>query len=196
MDGMTTPPVRHTFAGGAVLVLEQGDLTQARVDAIVNAAGAHLAHGGGVAGAIVRQGGIEIQHESDAWVRRHGPIAHDRPALTGAGRLPCRKIIHALGPIWGQGDEDARLRTAFVSALRLAHDNGFARIAFPAISTGVFGFPIERAAEVSLRAIADYVEAHPESAVREVQLILLDRSSFDVFSRVHNRLWPAQGDPA
>jgi putative ATPase len=193
---MTTPPVRHTFASGAVLVLLEGDLTQASVDAIVNAAGAHLAHGGGVAGAIVRQGGVEIQRESDAWVRRHGPIAHDRPALTGAGRLPCRKIIHALGPIWGQGDEDARLHAAFVSSLRLAHDNGFTRIAFPAISTGVFGFPIERAAEVSLRAIADYFEAHPESSVREVQVVLVDRPSFDVFARAHNRVWPPARDAA
>ena len=113
----------HRLPSGQILTLEHGDLTEARVGAIVNAANSSLSHGGGVAGAIVRRGGRAIQQESDAWVSQHGPAGHDRPALTGAGALPAKAIIHAVGPVWqgGQQDEPAHLRAAYTSALELAH---------------------------------------------------------------------------
>ena len=94
------------------LELAQGDLTEEPLDAIVNAANAHLQHGGGVAGAIVRKGGYQIQEESNAWVRKYGPVSHAKPAYTSAGKLPCHYIIHAVGPVWGEGDEDAKLAAA------------------------------------------------------------------------------------
>jgi O-acetyl-ADP-ribose deacetylase (regulator of RNase III) len=194
MVHMVTQAARHALDCGTHVLLLRGDLTQARVDAIVNAANAHLSHGGGVAGAIVRQGGREIQQESDAWVLRHGPISHDHPAITGAGRLPCRKIIHALGPIWGEGDEDARLHAAFTGALRLADEQGLASLAFPAISTGIYGFPLPRAAHVSLQAVASYFHNHPGTSIREVQLILFDQTAYDVFLQAFRQLWPATTD--
>src|SRR5512146_11618 len=101
-----------SYPSGQRLELVSGDLTEEQVDAIVNAANSHLAHGGGVAGAIVRRGGPSIQAESDAWVHKHGPVTHAEPAYTGAGRLPCRYVIHAVGPIWGAGDEDGKLADA------------------------------------------------------------------------------------
>jgi putative ATPase len=191
---MATLVTRHTFPSGQTLALYHGDLTEERVDAIVNAANESLAHGGGVAGAIVRRGGQEIQEESKRWVREHGAAGHDKPALTGAGKLPCRAIIHAVGPVWGGGqrEEDAKLRKAYTSALELAQRQGYASVAFPSISTGIFGFPVERAAGLALRAVADFCAAHPDAPPREVRFTLIDQSTVDVFRRAFDRLLTAR----
>src|SRR5512144_2508720 len=96
----------HNFPSGIRLQIVQGDITDEHVDAIVNAANRHLAHGAGVAGAILRKGGRVVQDESDRWVSQHGTVTHAEPAYTRAGSLPCRYVIHAVGPVWGEGDED------------------------------------------------------------------------------------------
>ena len=180
---MSTLVTQCTLPSGRTLALYQGDLTEERVDAIVNAANEHLAHGGGVAAAIVRRGGGAIQAESDAWVRQHGPAGHAKPALTGAGRLPCKAVIHAVGPVWGAGYEDAKLRAAYTSALELAHAQGFTSIAFPSISTGIFGFPLERGAGIALQAALDFCAAHPDSPLREIRFSLIDAPTVEVFRR-------------
>src|SRR4029077_5201793 len=140
------------------------------------AANEHLAHGGGVAGAIVRRGGREIQEESNAWISQHGLAGHDKPALTRAGRLPCQAVIHAVGPVWrgGRQGEETKLRTAYTSALELAHAQGFVSIAFPLIRTGIFGFAVERGAAIALQAVRDFCAAQPASALREIRFILID----------------------
>ncbi len=122
------------------LEIAQGDLTQEMVDAIVNAANRNLAHHGGVAAAIVQKGGWSIQQESDAWIKQHGPVTNAEPAYTHSGKLPSRYVIHAVGPVWGEGDEDARLASAIRGSLQRAEELG-CPLAFPAISTGIFGFP-------------------------------------------------------
>jgi O-acetyl-ADP-ribose deacetylase (regulator of RNase III) len=180
-----TPPriVEHTLPTGQVIALEHGDLTESTVDAIVNAANSSLSHGGGVAGAIVRRGGRSIQDESDAWVRQHGPAGHDRPALTGAGALPVRAVIHAVGPIWrggGQGEPEA-LRAAYTSALELAQAQGFASIALPSISTGIFGFPVTQGAAIALQAVLDFCAAAPSALPREIRFVLIDQATLAVF---------------
>jgi O-acetyl-ADP-ribose deacetylase (regulator of RNase III) len=136
-----------------------------------------------VAGAIVRKGGAEIQAESDAWVKEHGPAGHDRPALTGAGRLPCRAVIHAVGPVWGSGDEDRKLRAAYTAALELAHAQGFASLAFPSISTGIFGFPVERGAGLALQTALDFCAACPASPLREIRFTFIDAPTVAVFQK-------------
>ena len=173
--------VQHQLPSGQTLALYQGDLTEESVDAIVNAANAHLAHGGGVAGAIVQRGGPEIQQESDAWVKQHGPAGHEKPALTSGGRLPARWVIHAVGPVWGSGDEDRKLRAAYSSALQLAHDKQFTAIAFPSISTGIFGFPVERGAAIGVQAAVDFCTIHPDSPLREIRFTLIDANTVEVF---------------
>jgi O-acetyl-ADP-ribose deacetylase (regulator of RNase III) len=191
------PRVRaYPLATGQLLSLEHGDLTEARVDAIVNAANAHLAHGGGVAGAIVKRGGPVIQQESDAWVRRHGPAGPDRPALTGAGGLPARAVIHAVGPIWRGGDqgEPAHLRAAYTSALALAGAQGFTSVAFPSISTGIFGFPVAQGAAIAVQAARDYCAAHPDSAVREIRFVLIDRPTVETFAAAFDRSFASAHD--
>ncbi len=187
---MATRVREQRLPSGQILRLEHGDLTEAQVDAIVNAANARLAHGGGVAGAIVRRGGWVIQQESDAWVSRHGPAAHDRPALTGAGVLPAKAVIHAVGPVWQGGGrgEAAKLRAAYASALALAEAQGFASVAFPSISTGIFGFPVDQGAEIAVQTAHNFLVAHPDSSVREVRFVLIDTKTLHVFASAFGEL--------
>jgi O-acetyl-ADP-ribose deacetylase (regulator of RNase III) len=176
-----TVVAEHTFPSGQTVRVCHGDLTDETVDAIVNAANERLALGGGVAGAIRRRGGDTIQQECDAWVRAHGLAAHDRPALTSGGRLPCGGVIHAVGPVWGSGDEDRKLDAAYRSSLELADAHAFRTIAFPSLSTGIFGFPVERAAPIALGAVQAFCEAHPDSPVREVRFTLIDAPTVAAF---------------
>jgi O-acetyl-ADP-ribose deacetylase (regulator of RNase III) len=180
----------HKLPTGQSLRLIHGDITEEKVDAIVNAANEQLIHGGGLAAAIVRRGGKSIQDESNAWVREHGPISYAQPALTEAGLLPCRYVIHAVGPRWGEGDEDTKLNTAVKTALSMADKRGFKDLALPAISTGIFGFPKERGAEVILGAIIDFYAAHPESALKDIHITLIDSPSVRVFTAAFNARWP------
>ncbi len=180
---------QYKFASGQTLQIVQGDLTQESVDAIVNAANSGLQHGGGVAAAISQRGGPEIQAQSNAWVRAHGPVTHGEPAYTTAGRLPCRYVIHAVGPVWGEGDEDNKLREAITGSLRLTEHLELSSIAFPAISTGIFGFPKERAAGIILSAIQDYMLQNPTSGLTQVRLTLFDQPTLDAFLTI----WKEKG---
>jgi O-acetyl-ADP-ribose deacetylase len=177
--------VAYPLPAGPVLALEHGDLTEAAVDAIVNAANTQLQHGGGVAGAIVRRGGRIIQTESDDWVAAHGPAGSDHPALTGAGALPARAIIHAVGPIWRGGDQGEldQLRAAYTSALALAAAQGFTSVAFPSISTGVYGLPVALGAATAVRAVLDFCAAHPASPLVDIRFMLIDAPTVEVFRR-------------
>jgi O-acetyl-ADP-ribose deacetylase (regulator of RNase III) len=177
-----------SFPSGQRLELVSGDLTEEQVDAIVNAANSHLAHGSGVAGAIVRRGGRGIQVESDAWVQAHGPVSHAEPAYTGAGRLPSRYVIHAVGPRWGSGEEDDKLAAAVRGSLALADRLGLASLSIPPISTGIFGFPRERAARIFRSTIAGYFEEHPQSGLSQVRVAIIDRETLEIFEREFGRL--------
>jgi len=175
-----------TFPSGQVLQIIQGDLTEEKVDAIVNAANSHLQHGGGVAGAISHRGGPQIQSESNDLVRRQGSVSHEKPVYTSAGKLPCRYVIHAVGPVWGEGDEDVKLAAAVRGSLHLADQLKLSSIAFPAISTGIFGFPKERAADVILNTISSYFTQNPDSGIYLVHITLLDRATSNAFIQVWN----------
>jgi O-acetyl-ADP-ribose deacetylase (regulator of RNase III) len=179
-----------TLAGRRMVRLVHGDLTEEAVDAIVNAANAQLQHGGGVAGAILRRGGHIIQEESDRWVHAHGPAGPTHPALTASGRLPCRAVIHAVGPVWGEGDEDRKLAAAVTSALALATAEGFRSASLPAISTGIFGFPKARGAQVIVQAILDFVANTPASPLAEIRLTIIDEPTLDFFRDEFDRRWP------
>jgi O-acetyl-ADP-ribose deacetylase (regulator of RNase III) len=174
----------HTFQSGQKLELAQGDITAETVDAIVNAANLHLMHGAGVAGAIVRRGGPQIQVESSQWVQEHGPVTHAEPAVTLAGNLPCRYVIHAVGPVWGEGDEQVKLEAAIRGSLQLANRLCLNSIAFPAISTGIFGFPQSLAAQVILSSIQDYLTHSPTSSIKLIRLVLFDQETLQAFIKV------------
>ncbi len=171
----------HTFPSGQRLELAHGDITDEKVDAIINAANAHLAHGAGVAGAILRKGGRQVQIESDQWVSTHGMVSHAEPAYTSAGSLPCRYVIHAVGPRWGEGEEEIKLAAAVRGSLARAERLSLGSIAFPAISTGIFGFPVLLAAQVILATIAVYLEEHPSSSLHLVRVVIFDQVSLAIF---------------
>jgi putative ATPase len=166
------------------LQLVQGDITLEQVDAIVNAANSYLQHGGGVAGAISLKGGPKIQEECDAWLEKYGPVKHEHPVCTSGGLLACRYVIHTVGPVWGEGDEDAKLEMAVSSTLKLGDQLGIRSIALPAISTGIFGFPKARAARIIFHVFKDYFGKHPESNMNIIRLILFDKESVAIFEKV------------
>ena len=151
-----------------------GDLTEEAADAIVNAANEQLAHGGGVAGAIASKGGVEIQNQSDAWVKANGPVKTGSAVLLGGGLLKSKRVIHAVGPIWGSGDEINKLASAVKAALKCADGARCKSIALPAISAGVYGFPADLCAQVLLGAIQEYVDGKPGTALREIRVVLFD----------------------
>ena len=178
---MSTLKATYRLPPGTTVEIAQGDLTKEPVDAIVNAANAYLSHGGGVAGAIVRAGGVSIQEESEEWVRRFGQVTHGEPAYTSAGKLPARYVIHAVGPIWGEGEEDSKLIETLRSCLVLAERLGLQSIAFPAISTGIFGFPKERAAGIFFSTFNAYFDEKDHSVLVTIRVILHDDESTEVF---------------
>ncbi|MDK2980798.1 MAG: O-acetyl-ADP-ribose deacetylase [Chloroflexota bacterium] len=184
---MSKTILQQNLPGGQSLAICQGDLTAEAVDAIVNAANAQLAHGGGVAAAISRAGGPAIQRQSNQWVQQHGPAGHDHPAYTTGGDMPCRYVIHAVGPVWGSGDEKTKLAAAIRSSLALAEQLKLGSIAFPAISTGIFGFPKDLAAAIFMQAIPAYLEKNPNGTMKLVKIVLYDTPSLSVFEEAFRK---------
>ena len=165
-----------------VLELVEGDVTQLDTDAIVNAANEYLAHGGGVAGVISRRGGPAIQRESNEWVRQHGPVRTSSAAITSGGNLKARYVIHAVGPVYDGTLRSAELLGSAVrAALQAADEHGLKSVALPAISTGIFGYPLEEAARVMLQAVLAYLWGKTELV--RVVFCLYGRPAFDVFAR-------------
>jgi O-acetyl-ADP-ribose deacetylase (regulator of RNase III) len=160
--------------GRTVIRLVQGDITELDTDAIVNAANTSLKLGGGVAGAIRRRGGPKIQEECD----RIGGMFVGGAVITSGGNLKAKHVIHAVGPVYGEGDENQKLRNA---SLRLADERHLGSIAFPAISTGIFGFPVERCAEIMLTTTVSYVKAGTN--LKRVIFCLFDSEALKVFAR-------------
>lgn len=165
--------------GSCTVRLLSADLTERDVDAIVNAANSRLQHGGGVAGAIVRKGGRIIQEESD----EIGFVPVGGAAMTSAGALRARHVIHAVGPRMGEGDEDRKLKSAISSVLKLAAEKGFASIAVPAISAGIFGFPRDRCARILVNETAAFLRDNASSSLRLVEFCIVDPEAFDLFRK-------------
>jgi O-acetyl-ADP-ribose deacetylase (regulator of RNase III) len=158
-----------------VLELLDGDLTEMDTDAIVNAANAQLILGGGVAGAIRRKGGPGIQEECD----KTGGTFVGGAVITTGGNLKARHVIHAVGPRMGEGDEDQKLKNATLNSLKAADENHLKSISFPAISTGIFGFPIGRCAEIMLKTTIDYLKG--QTCLEKVVFCLFGRDSYEIF---------------
>jgi len=175
---MNSVVLETKLSTGPTLQLVQGDITLEEVDAIVNAVNESLQHGGGVAWAISKAGGPAIQRESDAWIRAHGPVSHARPAWTSGGTLPAKYVIHAVGPVWGRGGEDKKLADAVTGCLQVADELKCKSISLPAISTGIFGFPKERAAGIIFKTIAN-----TPTALEQIRIILFDPASVDIFKK-------------
>ena len=180
---MNTVLKEHVFPTGQTIQIVQGDITTEQVDAIVNAANEHLYHGGGVAWAIAKNGGPAIQKESIDWIRQNGLVSHSAPAWTSGGLLPAKYVIHAVGPVWGDGDEDKKLSDAVTGSLRVADELKCQSIALPAISTGIFGFPKDRAAGIIFTDIENYFTSNT-SNIKVVKMLLYDQPTVNVFINI------------
>ena len=180
-------PVRTV--ADSTLVLLQGDITRQDTDAIVNAANTSLLGGGGVDGAIHRAGGPRILEECRSIVARQGGCPTGQAVVTGGGRLKARFVIHAVGPMWRGGGhgEDAALRSAYAASLAQAIAVGAESVSFPCISTGIYGFPIERAARIACDAVAAFVTEHRRP--REVRFVVFSPRDYEVYARL------IDGDP-
>ncbi len=162
--------------------LMKGDIMSLEVDAIVNPANKYLQHGGGLAGQIVRRGGYGIQKESDTLA----PINVGEAVITKAGRLPCKYIIHAVGPTMGEGDEDDKFKDAIRNILKIADENELESIAIPAISTGIFRYPVTRCAENMFKVIVPYCK-DTETSLKKIILCLYEDSKYNVFKNEYNK---------
>lgn len=166
-----------TNVGKGVLELIDGDITEMDTDAIVNAANAQLVLGGGVAGAIRRKGGPEIQAECN----KIGGTFVGGAVITTAGKLKTKYVIHAVGPRMGEGSEDRKLKNATLNSLKVADQNNLKSISFPAISAGIFGFPIERCAKIMLETTMSYLEG--QTGLERIVFCLFGRDSYEVFEK-------------
>lgn len=165
--------------GESRLELVQGDITRQDTDAIVNAANPSLSGGGGVDGAIHRAGGYEILEEC----RKLGGCPPGEARITTGGRLPAPYVIHAVGPVYygGQSGEAEVLASAYRHSLELASEHGLHSVAFPSISTGAYGYPVELAAPIALDTVIGYLREHPE--IQLVRFVLYDTPTYTVYER-------------
>ncbi len=161
----------------SVLELLGGDITEMQTEAIVNAANSMLIMGGGVAGAIRRKGGLSIQVECF----KIGRTPVGKATITTGGKLKAKYVIHAVGPKMGEGNEDEKLKNATLNSLKLADENNIKSISFPAISTGIFGFPIERCAKIMLQTAIDYLNG--PTGLEKVVFCLFGQDSYKVFEK-------------
>lgn len=157
--------------------LIKGDITELSTDAIVNAANSKLQHGGGVAWAIVNKGGYAIQRESDKL--KFCPVGN--AVITTAGKLKAKYVIHAVGPVMGEGNEDEKLKSATLSALKLAEKHKLKSMAFPAISTGIYKFPKDRCANIMLKAVMEYCKE--KTSLQRIVFCLYDDETFRIFEK-------------
>jgi O-acetyl-ADP-ribose deacetylase (regulator of RNase III) len=169
--------VKSTIFKSVTVKVVRGDITEMKADAIVNAANSHLQHGGGVAGAIVRKGGAVIQEESD----HIGFVAVGSCAITTGGGLKASHVIHAVGPRWGEGDEENKLRNAVYNSLSLASQRSFQSLAMPAISAGIFGFPKERCASIIVGEVFSFLNTETTS-LGEITFCLMDDDIIGFFT--------------
>ena len=174
--------------GGKVLILVEGDITERNVDVIVNPANSYLQHGGGVASTIVRKGGSIIQEESD----KIGFIQVGSSAITSSGILPCKAIIHTVGPRMGEGNEDAKLSKAINSCLELGLRKGFESISIPAISSGIFGFPKDRCAKILVNEATSFLKnlENSPTGIKLIEFCILGKDTLQAFQYEFEKLKP------
>ncbi len=182
---MNTPVTCNV--GRTALIVRQGDITRQHTDAIVNAANSGLRGGGGVDGAIHRAAGPVIDEECRAYVREHGPLPPGKAMWTHAGSLPARYVIHTVGPIYTNEAESAPvLASAYRESLRVADALGIKSVSFPAISTGVYRYPLPQAAQVAVSAIADYLRG--ATGLERVEIVCFTDRVFTAFRTAVNGL--------
>lgn len=174
----------NIIVNNTILSLVKGDITKQNTEAIVNAANSGLLGGGGVDGAIHRAGGPKILAECEEIRARQGGCLTGEAVITSGGKLPARYVIHTVGPIWkgGSRNEPQLLSNCYLNSLQLAADNDIKTVAFPSISTGVYGYPVEKAAGTALTAIIEFISNN--NSFREVKMVLFSDANYEKYKTV------------
>lgn len=175
--------MRSVLIGKTKLTLMQGDITRQQTEAIVNAANSSLMGGGGVDGAIHQAGGPAILEECKKIAAKIGWLPAGEAVITTGGNLPASYVIHTVGPIWRGGDqgESRILENAYRNSLKLAQDQGIRSISFPSISTGAYGYPVEKAAKIAIMTVKDFIDQNP-GVFEEVIFTLFDLDTYEVYA--------------
>lgn len=171
---------KKEFPAGRLFEVVIHDLLKEPSDCIVNAANGYLAHGGGVAAAIARSAGAELEKDGDRIVRERGPIPVGEAVVTTAGKLPFKGVIHAVGPHQGEGDEENKLVQALQAAFERAEERNWASLSFPAVSSGIFAVPLAVCARAYVRAVKEFFASHPDSSLKTIRLVLMEGSLTDL----------------
>lgn len=168
--------------GSNTISLVQGDITKEATDAIVNAANSSLMGGGGVDGAIHRAGGSQILAECKQIVAQQGRLPTGEAVITTGGDLPAKHVIHTVGPVWrgGTQNEPELLKNCYLNSLKLAQEKGLETVAFPSISTGVYSYPVDKAAQIAIPAVMDFLESGND--ISEVKFVLFDSGTYRAYS--------------
>ncbi len=161
--------------------INKGDITKINVEAIVNAANSSLMGGGGVDGAIHRAGGPQIMEDCRKIVARQGGCKTGEAVITTGGRLPAKYVIHTVGPVWngGNNNEEQKLTNCYTNSLKLAIENNLKTIAFPNISTGIYGFPKDKAADIAINTVAAFLEVN--ELIEQVIFVCFDEENFGLY---------------
>ena len=166
------------------IILLQGDITKQNVDAIVNAANSSLMGGGGVDGAIHRAGGLAILEDCRKIIARQGSCKTGEAVITSAGNLPAKYVIHTVGPVWNNGNnnEAEKLSNCYKNSLQLAVENNISSIAFPNISTGIYGYPKNEAALIAINTVSDFIKNH--STIDKVVFVCFDNENYTIYQKI------------
>ena len=166
------------------IILLQGDITKQNVDAIVNAANSSLMGGGGVDGAIHRAGGSAILEDCRKIIARQGSCKTGEAVITSAGNLPAKYVIHTVGPVWNNGNknEAEKLSDCYSNSLQLAVENNISSIAFPNISTGIYGYPKKEAALIAINTVSDFIQNH--STIDKVVFVCFDNENYTIYQKI------------
>ncbi len=177
----------ETKIGKAKLILLQGDITEEKTDAIVNAANSSLLGGGGVDGAIHRAGGPKILEECKEIRKKQGICPTGEAVITSGGNLKAKYVIHTVGPIWrgGNQNEDNLLHNCYLNSLKLAKENNIKKISFPSISTGAYRFPIEKASKIALKTVIDFLK---DDEFEEVRFVLFSKKDLEIYCKNLKRI--------
>ncbi len=179
--------LNRLYVADTLLEVVKGDITEQDTEVIVNAANSNLKHGGGVAGAIVKKGGQIIQQESD----EIGYVPTGGAVFTSAGKLKARWVVHAVGPVWGEGNEESKLRSAVRNALKVSKKLGAKSVSLPAISTGIFGYPKEEGIKVIVDEVIKFISK--EGGFDKIAFVALDDFTARTFSKILSQIAKERG---
>ncbi|HPF16334.1 MAG TPA: macro domain-containing protein [Thermotogota bacterium] len=166
----------------------KGDITKENTEAIVNAANSALQHGGGVALAISSAAGKELRTECEQYISQHGEVPTGSAMITTGGNLKVKYVIHTVGPIWGSGNEDEKLKNAIISCLEICEKHSLKSCSIPAISSGIYGFPKERCAKIFFQVLIGYFHEHPNSNITLIRLCNIDEKTCSIFEKISNQV--------